>query len=513
MGNEKNISKKQISINMVANIISYSSNLIISFVLTPFLINTLGKDVYSFYPLANNIVTYLSILTGALNTMASRFFTVELVKGNNREAGKYYSSVLASNVVLSGIMLIPMLLIIIFIDKFLNVPINYVAAIRTLFALVFSAAIINVVGSIYGIATFAKNRIDLRSIREIITAVFRLGLYILLYKLFPPSIVYAGIVTVIVAIISILIQFIYTRKLLPDIRFKKEEVSFAHTKKLISSTSWNIIFTFGNVLLSGLTLVLLNLLYGAEAAGSLSIVQTVPQFINGVISMLVGVFFPVITYKIAENDINGVVDHIINAQRIIAIVGCAVIVVFSGLAEVFFSLWVPEENATELSKLSFVAILPHHIIACTWILTNLNIAMNKVKKPAIFTLFIGIINIIVALIVRKIFELPFIYIQLVSSILQTIWAGVYLPIYAAKELKVPVYTFYPPLIKATIASGVCFLLTITAKSFIFVNNWFGFILLGGSLGILSLLIFSIVEVGPNKVKSLFQSIFCKVFKK
>ena len=45
-----NINNRQISINMIANIVSYSSNLLISFVLTPFLINTLGKETYSFYP-------------------------------------------------------------------------------------------------------------------------------------------------------------------------------------------------------------------------------------------------------------------------------------------------------------------------------------------------------------------------------------------------------------------------------------------------------------------------------
>ena len=112
MSNNKSISKKQISINLVANVISYSSNIVISFVLTPFLIDALGKDVYSFYPIANNIVSYLSILTAALNTMASRFFTVEIVNGNEKEANKYYSSVLASNVVISSIMLIPMIIII-----------------------------------------------------------------------------------------------------------------------------------------------------------------------------------------------------------------------------------------------------------------------------------------------------------------------------------------------------------------------------------------------------------------
>ena len=55
--NRGDIGKKQVAINMVANIVSYSANILISFVLTPFLINTLGKETYSFYPIANTIVS------------------------------------------------------------------------------------------------------------------------------------------------------------------------------------------------------------------------------------------------------------------------------------------------------------------------------------------------------------------------------------------------------------------------------------------------------------------------
>ena len=65
MGNNR------LTINLISNIISYSSTILISFVLTPYLINTLGKEAYSFYPLANNFVNFMGILTLALNSMAN----------------------------------------------------------------------------------------------------------------------------------------------------------------------------------------------------------------------------------------------------------------------------------------------------------------------------------------------------------------------------------------------------------------------------------------------------------
>lgn len=503
---DNRISNRQISINMIANIISYSSNLIISFVLTPFLINTLGKEIYSFYPLANTIVSYMSILTNSLNTMASRFVTVSLVQRDNQKANQYFSSVLASNIIISAVLLVPMIVIVVFVDKILNVPINAIAAVQMLFSFVFASMLVNVLGSVYGIATFAKNRIDLRSLREIITAVVRLALFVLLYKFLPPSIVYVGIVTLIVAVINLGFQYFYTKILLPEIKLKRSYISKSCAMELLSSSTWNMIFVFGNTLLAGMTLLLSNLFFGAEASGLLSIVQTVPQFINGVISMLVGVFFPVITYRIAQKDINGTVDQILKAEHIIAIFACAVISVFSALGQEFFSLWVPGEDSKYLSVLSILTITPHLIIACTWILTNLNVALNKVKTPALFTIIIGGMNVIIAWFSVKVLKAPLISLPAISTILQIVWAGIFLPIYAAKELGISVGTFYPPLIKSLVASVLTFSLIHYFKQFLIMNNWSTFILWGIIFGICSLVCFALIVLGPNQILRLSKKV-------
>ena len=43
--------KKQLSINLIANIMSFSIGVGVSFILTPFLIEHIGKEAYGFYPL------------------------------------------------------------------------------------------------------------------------------------------------------------------------------------------------------------------------------------------------------------------------------------------------------------------------------------------------------------------------------------------------------------------------------------------------------------------------------
>lgn len=490
---------QQLGINMIANIISYSISIVVSFVLTPYLINTLGKETYSFYPIANTIVSYLSVITNAMNTMGSRFITVSLVQKKEEEAKTYFSSVFASNLLMSAIILIPMVLIVCFIEHIMDVPINSIASIKGLFALVFSATIVNVSASVFGIATFAKNRIDLRSLREIVTAILRLVLFILLYSVLPPSIIYVGVVTLVVAVVNILFQIFYTRKLLPEISINKKYISWQHTKELLLSSSWNVINSLGNMLLTGTSMVIANLLYGATAAGELSIVYTVPQFINGIITMLIGVFYPVIMHRYAEGNKEGLLREIDKAQRMVGAFACAAIVVFSVLAKDFFSLWTPGENSEYLSLLSFMTILPHMFIACFWSLTNLNVAMNKVKFPALITMGLGVLNIIVCIMLFYLFKPNLVMISIVSSALQIFFAGIFTPLYAARLLGVKGYHFYKPLIIAACCSVPTLIIASYVKKLILINNWGDFILAGVIAGGLSLVLYMCAMIGKNRL--------------
>ena len=487
--------KKQIGINMVANIVSYSTNILVSFILTPFLINKLGKEVYGFYPIANTIVMYMSVLTNAMNTIASRFVTIKLVQKDLQDANYYFTSVLVSNIVLSAILFIPMSIIVIFIDRIMDIPINALASIRALFTLVFISAILNISSSVLGIATFAKNRIDLRSWRELVTAILRILSFYILYKFLSPSIVYVGIVALLVAIVNIIFQLCYTRKLLPELKMKLEFISKKHIKTMFSAGIWNMVNSIGNMLLTGTALIISNILYGAYASGTYSIIQTVPSFINGAISMLVGVFFPVITYRYAENDKKGLISEVHNAQKLIGTFSCATIVVFSVFAQDFFKLWTPGEDAVYLSLLSFITILPHMFISCFWILTNLNVVMNTIKKPAVFLCSLGILNIVINVVIYVLLKPNMIIVPIISSILQVVYTLIYIPQYVCCQLEAKKTTFYGVIPKIFVCSLFTMLISYIIKSSVIINDWFDFIIIGGICGIIGLVIFSIGTLG------------------
>ena len=81
--------KKRLLINLVATAIGFLVQFGINFLLTPYIIESLGSEAYSFIPLTNNIVGYSNIITVAFYSMTGRFVSAEYNQGNKEKASVF----------------------------------------------------------------------------------------------------------------------------------------------------------------------------------------------------------------------------------------------------------------------------------------------------------------------------------------------------------------------------------------------------------------------------------------
>ena len=176
--------KKRLAINMAAQLLAFAVNMGISFFLAP-IIEAQMANTYGFVTLANQFVLYAQIVVSALNTMASRFVTIHIHRGEEQEAREYFSAVFFGNVIMAGIFLLPALVIVIFMGNlpFLHVPADALHDVQLLWAFVFLNFFLSIIMSIYSVSTYAMNRLDLTSIRsmyaDILRIIFLFGTFLL----------------------------------------------------------------------------------------------------------------------------------------------------------------------------------------------------------------------------------------------------------------------------------------------------------------------------------------------
>ena len=178
---------KQMSINIIASIVSFAVTVGINFFLTPYLVKEVGSDAYGFIGLANNFVQYATIVTTALNSISGRFISIAYHKGDVEKSSKIFSSVLVADLFLAAVMLILSSIFVCFLDTVLNIPSNLVSGVKITFAFAFLTFVVSTVTAIFTTAAFVKNRIDINSIRDIISNLIKVALIVLLFAIFPDS--------------------------------------------------------------------------------------------------------------------------------------------------------------------------------------------------------------------------------------------------------------------------------------------------------------------------------------
>jgi len=495
---EKN---KQLAVNMISQIISFTVSVGISFFLTPFIVKSVGSAAYGFVGLAYDFVGYAQIATVALNSMAGRFITISLHQEKYDDLNKYFTSVIMANAAISVVLTIPFVIILLMLDKIVNVPGNILTDVTLLWGFVFLNFLLSIMGSVFSIAAFSKNRLDLTSFASLKSTILKAVILVIAFYFFKPSLWYIGLATVISTMYSAGMNISYTKKLLPYVETNKKYFDFQTIKILLSSGVWNSFTELSSIMSNGLDLLITNLFIGAAAMGSMAISKTLPTMILSVFAMLAGVFSPQLTIAYAKNDTEGMQSQLISSIKILGIFSCIPMAILFAYGDVFYGLWVPSQNARLLQTLSILACLAFVFVLPLEGLWNIFTVTNKVKQSSIFLFVNSVFTIAIVLIAMKFtkdINMRLYIVAGTSTVFSIIRALTFLPLYGARCLNLKWATFYPVILKNFLAVGIITAISFWIKHFIYIDSWIMLILAGIITTIISLALNSVLILGKTE---------------
>ena len=184
---------KQTGLNFVAQILAFAINFSISFFLTPFIIENIGVEANGFVTLANTFVEYAQLFTVAINSMAGRFITIKIHQKNYEDANKYFTSVVFANLFLSVIFCVAFAVVILLLDRFLNISQSSVGDIKLLWTFIAANFILSLFTSNFSVATFVTDRLDKAALINARGIIIRAAVLVLCYRFFLPYTFYVGV--------------------------------------------------------------------------------------------------------------------------------------------------------------------------------------------------------------------------------------------------------------------------------------------------------------------------------
>lgn len=490
---------EQSTLNIAGALIVVIINACINFFLSPFITEHLGVEANGYITLANSFISYFGLITTALDSMAGRFMLIAIRRNDFVEANEYYSSVLFGDWMLAVTLFAPALAFIIKIDDFIQVNAVMLTDIKILFTLVFLSFFFSLCLPKWANATYSTNRLYLRSIKVAATTIIRAFLIYIAYKCLPAYAFYVALAGYVSNIISVLIEYKYKTILLPDLHVRRRYFNWKRVKMLVASGIWNTVSQCGNILLEGLDVLLANLFINPVMSGVLSLSKIIPSMINQIVGTIGTTFGPRVTALYSDNNYIEMAEEIKTHIKIVSTIANVLIGGTFVLGVQFFGLWVPSENAKQLSilaSLSLIGLLFSGVSNC---ILNVFIAANKLKLNSIMVIISGLVNILIMYVLLQTTDLGVYIIAGVSSLISILRIFLFTAPYAARCINQELFTFIIPLLKA----GVNVLIPVAVGCIIRLmpgDDWLMFLIKCIIIGILSFVIdyFAVLNAGERE---------------
>jgi len=462
---------KKTMLSLISSLIAMALTMVISFFLSPYIVSNFGAEANGFTQLANNFVNYATLITIALNSMAGRFITISYHKGDYEKCRRYYSSVLVGNLVIIAALIIPSIYFVYRLDSILNIETANVGHVKILFGLVFANFFVSQITGMFNIVFYVKNSQyisnTLNMIRTLLNAV---GL-IFLFSVFLPKIYYVSLIGFILSCAMTVVSFGYKRKLMPEVYFSIKAFDIKTVWEMVSSGIWNTINQCGNILMTGLDLLLSNLFISPMQMGILSVAKTIPNIIAQLGTMVNGAFSPNLTIAYAEESKDKILASLRYAMKCSCILVSIPIVILCTYGSSFYSMWMPSMDETLLTKLSFLSCMMFIPFSGPQVLYNVFTTTNKLKINSVSVVAGGLINFVVVYILLKNTDLGLYAVAGVSSLVSIIRNLVITVPYTAKLLGLKWHTFYKDVLNSCYITAVMIFLSFIVKKIIIPHNW------------------------------------------
>lgn len=467
------------AINLISSIVVFIVSMGINFVLTPFILNSLGNEAYGFVGLSNAIVSYASVITVAINSVSVRFVAYEWHKGEIKKANVYYSSVLVVNIFFCLLVIALSFVFLLNIDRVLNVPEYIKKDVILTFIFYFINFCVGLFNGVITVCAFVKNKLYLLSIRNAISSIILALSIVLLFYIFKPMIAYISISALLASIFIFCSTIYMSSRITPELKFSLFVFDFSKIKELLSSGIYNSFNALNRILLTGMDLFICNIFINANTTGLLAVAKAAPIVLESFVAQLSGIFAPKFIELYSKQDINSLIDEAKFSMRLVAFVMSAPVAFFVVFGREFYTLWLPFKQLDEIEliyNLSMITLAPIIFISYVFSLFNLDSVTNKLRRPAIANTILGFSTILAQIFILKFTYYGIYGVTIVAALFYSVRILFFDLINAALNLQIKLTTFYGVYIKNLAIFGVILILFFIASKFIVINSWIMFVL-------------------------------------
>lgn len=434
----------------LAFVVSYG----ISLVLTPYLTERVGTEAYGFVSLARQCAQYAAIITMTLDSFAARHIAMEFHQGNKKRANVFFSSVFFGDLVVATAILSAACLGIFFLDRLLQISPELVGDVRMLFFLVFVAFWVTTASGAFSSSAYIKNKLDIVGIFKGFSYLAEALVLLLFYAWFPARVFYVGIGLGAAALVMAAANLWICRKNTPELTVKRSDFSPGAVKQLVVDGVWTSVNSLGELLNSGLDLLICNLMLYPAAMGQMAVAKTVYTIFGSIFVVISQAFQPMLLNSYARGKQSDFLRELRFSMKISGMFSNIGFAGFAALGLAYYRLWLPGQDGELLYRLTLITIatvIPGGPMQPLYYIYTLTV---KKKFPCFMTILGGIFNVAGMYLLISYTDMGIYAVAWTTAVVMAFINFCSNPLYMAHVLKLPWFTFYPDILRNVVSCGL-----------------------------------------------------------
>jgi len=383
--------------NLLANWFGYGLNLVVMFLLSPFVVHRLGNNAYGVWSLLVSITGYLGLIEMGTRGGLDRFINFYLGKDDLPSVNSVVNTGIAIFVFCGLIlMLIACIISGAFHTFFSKTPMELVGAARIAIFLI----AINLWLSFLGVPFFqiltAFERFDILNGINISVLLVR-TVWTVTVLLRGGGIIQLAVVQALATLCGIMTAYVLAKRIFPQLRLTPVMISLAHFRELFTFSFWAFVGNVSMQLLYYTDNVLVAYFFGPEMVTFYSIGGMLIIYGRGIIGQCSSIFVPQIIKDVARKDWPALHRLFQQGSMLTMAVGILLLIGMVVFGREFISLWMGPEYAHKSYGVMLILTISQFPAIAALLCSSIILGLNKVKYASVVTFLQAVVNLLLSI--------------------------------------------------------------------------------------------------------------------
>ena len=448
------IKRPSLLVNAVSNYATLAVNIVVGFLLTPFIINHLGITGYGIWTFTLSLVGYYGLLNLGVNSAITRYIAHYAGKGDKEALNKTASTAMLMFCFTGMIVVAFSFSFADTIASFFKVSQEHYNDFRFMILIIGFATGISFPSEVFGAFLISHEKYVPANIVKITHTLIRAGL-ILCLLLFGKGLIGLAFAVLGGQLISLAANYMIYKRFTPNILVSLAYARWSFLRKLLAFGGITTVITIADHIRMNIDKIVIGKWVGMAEVGIYGIAALIIKYMLSLIVSGMGVLTPRFALLYGAKDLEQIKSLFKISLRISGFLafGCGMgAIIFGGH---FITLWVGKDFAESIPVLWILSV-PLSFALSQNPGIGLMYALKKHHYYAIFTIFEAIANLVLSIILVSRYGI--IGVALGTAIPMFIVKIFIQPIYVSRIIDISIMDYAKPIIPSIITSSILILL-------------------------------------------------------